>query len=91
MLSFALSQGKVAVHCHAGLGRTGVLLACFLVYGPGRWRADEAIRHVRLKRPNSLQTSGQLAIVRQFEHHLLAFSSHFASTYINLSIVKVIT
>ena len=23
VLSFALSEGKVAVHCHAGLGRTG--------------------------------------------------------------------
>ena len=27
VVSFALSEGKVAVHCHAGLGRTGVLMA----------------------------------------------------------------
>ena len=24
VMSFALEEGKVAVHCHAGLGRTGV-------------------------------------------------------------------
>ena len=23
VMSFAISEGKVAVHCHAGLGRTG--------------------------------------------------------------------
>lgn len=79
VLTFALTQGKVAVHCHAGLGRTGVLLASYLVYSPGHWRAMDAIRHVRLMRPNALQTSSQLAIVQQFEHYLLDFSSHFAS------------
>jgi len=33
VMSFAIQEGKIAVHCHAGLGRTGiVLLHMFTVY-----------------------------------------------------------
>ena len=49
VMSFAVTQGKAAVHCHAGLGRTGVLIACFLVFKE-RMNPSTAIRHVREKR-----------------------------------------
>ncbi|GBP54382.1 Protein tyrosine phosphatase domain-containing protein 1 [Eumeta japonica] len=54
----------------AGLGRTGVLIACYLVYSL-RVRANDAIRLVRKKRPRSVQTSGQILCVQQFDHYLL--------------------
>ncbi|CAH1121425.1 unnamed protein product [Ceutorhynchus assimilis] len=70
VVAFALSEGRVAIHCHAGLGRTGVLIACFLVYSL-RVTANEAIRFVRLKRPGSVQTRGQILCVRHFAQFIL--------------------
>uniref|UniRef100_A0A8B9HW53 Protein tyrosine phosphatase domain-containing protein 1 n=1 Tax=Astyanax mexicanus TaxID=7994 RepID=A0A8B9HW53_ASTMX len=77
VMSFALQEGKMAVHCHAGLGRTGVLLACFLVF-TSRMTADQAILFVRSKRPNSIQTRGQLVCVRQFAQFLVPLRNLFA-------------
>lgn len=42
--------GVVAVHCKAGLGRTGVLIGAYLNYMFG-FNADEAIGFMRLMRP----------------------------------------
>ncbi|XP_072402331.1 uncharacterized protein [Diabrotica undecimpunctata] len=70
VLTFALTEGRVAIHCHAGLGRTGVLIACYLVYSL-RVSANDAIRYVRLKRPGSVQTRGQIICVRHFAHFIL--------------------
>uniref|UniRef100_A0A6P7GF31 Protein tyrosine phosphatase domain-containing protein 1-like n=1 Tax=Diabrotica virgifera virgifera TaxID=50390 RepID=A0A6P7GF31_DIAVI len=52
------------------LGRTGVLIACYLVYSL-RVSANDAIRYVRLKRPGSVQTRGQIICVRHFAHFIL--------------------
>jgi len=54
----------VLVHCLAGLGRTGTVLACFLV-AEGR-SAGEAIAEVRAARPGSLEVPEQEDCVRAF-------------------------
>uniref|UniRef100_A0A8C2X3A9 Protein tyrosine phosphatase domain-containing protein 1 n=1 Tax=Cyclopterus lumpus TaxID=8103 RepID=A0A8C2X3A9_CYCLU len=65
VLAFAVREGRVAVHCHAGLGRTGVLIACYLIYTL-RISPSEAVHYVRIKRPRSIQTRAQLSQVFDF-------------------------
>jgi atypical dual specificity phosphatase len=55
----ALDTGqRLYVHCVAGCGRTGTMMACYLVY---RHRLDplEALRRVREARPCSVETAAQ--------------------------------
>lgn len=54
------------MHCHAGFGRTGIVIACILIACQGL-TADIAIELVRVRRPGSVQTSRQELFVREFE------------------------
>ncbi len=58
----------VAVHCGAGLGRTGTILACYLV--TKGTSAEAAITTIRQQRPGSIETPEQEAAVYLYERHL---------------------
>ncbi|XP_066158936.1 dual specificity protein phosphatase CDC14C isoform X1 [Euwallacea fornicatus] len=47
------AKGAIAVHCKAGLGRTGSLIACYIMK---HWKftAEEAIAWIRICRPGSI-------------------------------------
>jgi atypical dual specificity phosphatase len=57
-------QMGVLVHCMAGKGRTGTILACQLVREG--LSAEEAINVIRMTRPGSIETDHQARYVRDF-------------------------
>jgi atypical dual specificity phosphatase len=68
-ISDALKEGRrVAVHCGAGLGRSGTLIAAYLVNQGAA--PDDAIAQVRSARPGSIETLEQEAAVHEFASRL---------------------
>ncbi|MEX8193370.1 phosphatase domain-containing putative toxin [Comamonas guangdongensis] len=69
-MSALLRRGEVlAVHCLAGLGRTGTVLAAWLVREG--LTADEALRRVRLIDAQYVQSRTQEALLHEYENALL--------------------
>ncbi len=58
-------ERPVAVTCYAGLGRTGTVLACYLVHSG--YSAGQAIQSVRELRPRSIQTREQEEAIYHYE------------------------
>jgi atypical dual specificity phosphatase len=65
LISSYLAQNQpVAVHCLAGLGRTGCMLACYLIQQG--LSADQAITTIRAWRPGSIEVPEQEAIIHEY-------------------------
>ena len=62
------SKKKIVVHCEAGIGRTGTMLACYLV--SKGYNAENAISEVRKRRPGSIETMEQEDTVVKYEERL---------------------
>ncbi len=66
-MSFSLTNGnKVAVHCHAGRGRTGLIIAAWLIFHD-HMSAKDAIKLLRARRKDSISKKSQEKLLFQFE------------------------
>ena len=59
----------VMVHCAAGIGRTGTILACYLIKYQ-KYSAKNAIEKVRKERPGSIQSERQEIVIELYEKHV---------------------
>jgi protein tyrosine phosphatase domain-containing protein 1 len=64
----AVIQDKktVLVHCHAGYGRTGIVLACYMIFTSTK-SAEAVVQEIRKVRSGCVQKSSQMEYCKTFK------------------------
>ena len=61
-----IKKKKVLVHCHAGNGRTGIVIACYLIY-TYNYNAEEAVFKLREIRKKCIEKNSQMNYCVKFK------------------------
>ena len=68
---------RVLVHCHAGMGRTGIICASYLIYCGKAINMQEALSILRAHRKGMMGKSETQECVKKFEQWLTASRRQF--------------
>ena len=68
---------KVLVHCHAGYGRTGVVIACYMIYNYANKDVEDIIKSIKKKRNKCIETKMQKRFCNKFH----AYISHIRKLF----------
>lgn len=60
---------KILVHCHAGYGRTGIVLACYLIYC-GNNSVDSIVKQIRQVRKKCIEKTAQYEYCEMFYNYV---------------------
>ncbi|EGR33826.1 protein tyrosine phosphatase domain protein 1 protein, partial [Ichthyophthirius multifiliis] len=72
-IDFIISQGyKISVHCHAGTGRTGLVIASWLIFNEGM-SYEQARNLFKQKRKGGLGKNIQKIFLKEFQECLFKF------------------
>nr|CAG4648968.1 EOG090X0GSS [Polyphemus pediculus] len=66
--------GNVYVHCKAGRSRSATLVGCYLMK-KHNWTPDEAVSHLKSKRPHVLLHPMKMAALKEFYENQVVISS----------------
>lgn len=64
-----MTEGKMLLHCHSGTGRTGVVIACFLIFAE-KDDISVAVTKVKNARHNTFESEHSIKIVEKFAVYL---------------------
>jgi protein tyrosine/serine phosphatase len=76
---------KVLVHCHAGYGRTGVVIACYYIYAKNI-PLKEIVDHIRKTRPGCIQKSSQYKFCENFKEYVDKCRPIFLNDQMNIEL-----
>ena len=86
-LMIKVKKKKVFVHCHAGNGRTGLVIACYFIYDDPEMTSEKAIALVREKRKKGVEKKEQEEYCKNFEIYIRKKREIFTKNKIDICTV----